>query len=90
MSDPAMDWFLRGYVSERFAGFTVTDSVGYWEGKQERSAVLVFLHENTAPEIGAIEAIRAEYQRRFNQECTLREDSKVTTTLEPVGVLVPA
>jgi hypothetical protein len=71
--------FLDEVVTPRFpAGLTVVEAVGRWKGEsgvveQERSEIVTLLHAGDAAARQAVEAVAAEYKRRFRQEAVLRE-----------------
>jgi hypothetical protein len=72
--------FLDAEVTPRFpAGLTVLEGTGQWRGRtgvdRERSNVLVVWYEASGHADEKIEAIRAAYKQRFNQESVLRVDS---------------
>jgi hypothetical protein len=72
--------FLDTEVTPRFpAGLTVLEATGQWRGRtgvaREHSNVLVIWYEATVRTDEQIEAIRAAYKRRFDQESVLRVDS---------------
>ncbi|MCY3021343.1 MAG: DUF3574 domain-containing protein [Planctomycetota bacterium] len=81
----AEEWreFMGTVITPRFpAGLTVYDASGQWrggsgQGVKEATKVLVAIHEGTAACERAIEEIRAEYKKRFQQESVLRADMKV-------------
>jgi hypothetical protein len=67
--------FLAEAVTPRFAsGFTVLDGYGQWRGQAsgqitaEPSTVVIVLAQPGEATLAALEAIRAEYRRRFAQE----------------------
>jgi hypothetical protein len=73
--------FLETEVTPRFpAGLTVLGGLGQWQGSdgrltREQSKILIILHEPDDRTEAAIEAIRAAYKRRFDQESVLRVES---------------
>ena len=78
-----VDWqaFLDREVTPRFpAGLTVLRGPGQWRGSdgivaREQSNVLVIWYEPTGRTGADIEAIRAAYKQRFDQESVMRVDS---------------
>jgi hypothetical protein len=40
-------WLCR-LISENFSGFTIYETIGYWQGKQEKSLVIEILEENVS------------------------------------------
>jgi len=67
--------FLAEVVTPRFpSGFTVLDGYGQWQGRAsgqiaaEPATVVIVLAEPGAATLAALEAIRADYRRRFAQE----------------------
>ena len=74
--------FLDEVVTPRFPdGLTVIEAHGQWRSQgtvlREPARVLVVVHPPGAAADAAIEAIRADYRRRFAQESVLRVDSAV-------------
>ena len=74
--------FLDAVVTPRFPdGLTVLEAHGQWRSQgavlREPARVLVVVHPPGAEADAAIEAIRADYRRRFAQESVLRVDSPV-------------
>jgi len=73
--------FLDTEVTPRFpAGLTVLRGPGQWRSNdgrlaKEQSNMLVIWHEPTAQADAKIEAIRAAYKQRFDQESVMRVDS---------------
>lgn len=73
--------FLESEVVPRFpAGLTVLSGLGQWQGgsgriSRERSKVLMIWHEPNDRAEAEIEAIRAAYKRRFDQESVMRVES---------------
>jgi hypothetical protein len=77
-----LDWqaFLDREVTPRFpAGLTVLRGSGQWRGSdgvaREQSKVLIIWYEPTGRTGADIEAIRAAYKQRFDQESVMRVDS---------------
>jgi hypothetical protein len=67
--------FLAEAVTPRFpAGFTVLDGYGQWRGQasgqitSEPSTLVIVLAAPGSATLAALEAIRADYRRRFAQE----------------------
>jgi hypothetical protein len=89
VTDEAWDKFLNDVVTPRFPdGFTVLDGAGQYRDKagrivKEPSKVLVFLYsrKNRKTSSVAIDEIRAEYVRLFNQESVLRMDFQKSVTV---------
>jgi hypothetical protein len=79
--------FLRTAVTPRFpTGLTAWPASGQWRGAdgqvvREDSHVLNLLHPADATAESAIEAIIAEYQKRFAQEAVLRVKSRACMSL---------
>jgi hypothetical protein len=73
--------FLDTEVTPRFPdGLTALEGTGQWRGRagvvtKERSNILVIWHEPTRSAEVQIEAIRAAYKQRFEQESVMRVDS---------------
>jgi hypothetical protein len=81
VSEPEWIEFLEGEVIPRFpAGLTVLDGLGHWQSgdggfTREQSKVLIIWHEPAEDTATDIEAIRAAYKRRFDQESVMRVES---------------
>ena len=72
--------FLNSVVTPRFPdGLTVLNALGQWRGEggltKEQSRILVIWHDRSPGRDADIEAIRAAYKARFDQESVLRIDS---------------
>jgi hypothetical protein len=80
VTDEEWTSFLDTEVTPRFpAGLTVLRGPGQWQGndgslEKEQSNILVIWHEPSAQADAKIEAIRAAYKRRFDQESVMRVD----------------
>ncbi len=78
--------FMDDVVTPQFpAGLTVIDATGQWRNAsgridREHSKVLVLLHPPGADSAQRIDAIRAAYRSRFDQEAVM----KVTTAVDVV------
>ena len=78
VSDEAWAAFLREVVTPRFPdGLTVLHGDGQWRDSlgvviREPTAIVEILHPATAAADAAVEAVAAEYKRRFRQESVLR------------------
>lgn len=81
----ADEWraFLDGFVTPRFPkGLSICEVSGQWKNAQgalqkEFTKLLILIHEGSGAQNGAIEDIRAEYKKRFQQESVLRVDVPV-------------
>ena len=79
----AAEWadFLSSVVTPRFRqGLTVVDGRGQWQNSagtvcQEPCRIVILLYPANQANREAIEAIRHEYRRRFQQESVLRVTS---------------
>ncbi len=80
VSPAQWDAFLRDEVTPRFpTGFTILDGTGQWQDERgrivrERSKMLILLHDDDLESAAKIEAVRAAYKRRFDQESVLRSN----------------
>lgn len=78
VSDEEWSTFLREVVTPRFPdGLTVVRAEGQWRDAQGRvvtepSAMVELMHPASAEADAAVEAIAAEYKRRFRQEAVMR------------------
>jgi hypothetical protein len=83
VSDAQWEGFVREVVTPRFPdGLTVWPAAGQWRSSageivREDSHVLTVLHEARAADRAAIDAILAEYRRRFRQEAVLQVKQSV-------------
>lgn len=83
------DWatFLGSVVTPRFPeGLTSWSASGQWRGNDgqivhEDSYVLTLLHPADAARERDVQAIVAEYKKRFSQEAVLRVRARVCTSL---------
>ncbi len=73
--------FLQICVTPRFSGFTVYDTVGYWEGKPDNSIVLEILHDQGALERNHIQNIARTYCYMFDQDSVLKVEREVFSEL---------
>ena len=72
--------FVDSVVTPRFPdGLTVLNASGQWRGEggltKEQARILVIWHDRLPSRDADIEAIRAAYKARFDQESVLRIDS---------------
>jgi hypothetical protein len=79
LSESEWQSFLDSVVTPRFPdGFTVLNGHGQWRGQdgltREQSRILVIWHDRSPNRDADIEAIRAAYKLRFDQESVLRID----------------
>ena len=63
--------FINEVVTPRFDGFTMIDSIGYWQGKQEQSFIIRIIAEETGDVYIKLSDIRQEYKKQFNQESVM-------------------
>lgn len=77
VTDAAWEAFLANQVTPLFSGFTVFETVGYWNGKREMSRTVSFLHDASAQSNLGLNAIRQAYCETFAQTSVLRIDSVV-------------
>ena len=81
MSGEEWDAFIIEFVTPRLReGLTVIDAYGQWLPPQqalakEDSKIVVFVHKADGQLEDAIEEIRSEYKRRFQQQSVLRVDT---------------
>ncbi|MEI2774754.1 MAG: DUF3574 domain-containing protein [Tetrasphaera sp.] len=81
VADAAFQVFVNGVITPRFPeGLTVHKADGQFKNSQgaivkERSYVVVLFYPPSPAANIKIEKIRAEYERRFQQESVLRADS---------------
>ena len=73
VSDADIDKFVDEVVTPRFPeGFTMWTATGSWEGVEERTLVLEFLHPYGRRFDDEVREIAEEYRRRFRQQAVLR------------------
>lgn len=83
IAEPEWQTFLDDYVTPRFPdGLTVVSASGQWKNKKEEihtepTKILIIIHDGAQQHSAAIDEIRTEYKRRFNQESVLRVDEFV-------------
>jgi hypothetical protein len=82
IADAEWQSFVEQEVVPRFpAGFTVLNGEGAWREQQqtirEPTRLIVVIRRGTAELDAAIDALRAAYCRRFNQESVMRVDQDV-------------
>ena len=73
VSDADIDAFVTEVVSPRFPeGFTMWTATGNWEGNEEQTLVLEFIHPYGRRFDDEVREIADEYRRRFRQESVMR------------------
>ncbi|HYC89725.1 MAG TPA: DUF3574 domain-containing protein [Thermoanaerobaculia bacterium] len=73
VTDADIDKFVAEVVEPRFPeGFTMWTATGNWEGQEEPTLVLEFLHPYGRRFDDEVREIAEEYRRRFNQEAVMR------------------
>jgi len=86
VSDGEWREFVRHEVTPQFPeGLTVWEAEGQWrrpDGKigEERSKVLLLVHEDTPPARATLGELVSTYKRRFQQELVLWQSSMVCAT----------
>jgi hypothetical protein len=75
ITDAQLRRFLDEAVTPRFPGFTLLDATGSWKGRTESSALLLIGHCSEPESLAALDAVAAEYARRFRQEAVGRTDT---------------
>jgi hypothetical protein len=65
------DTFVRAVITPRFAGFTLTEGVGYWYGQQERSTIMTVFVDGSPRNVERLNEIRSSYCAWFHQESVL-------------------
>ena len=71
VTDEAVGWFLKKVVSRHFAGFTVLDADGYWEGTGERTIVIEILSGDDDNSGDLVQKIADRYKEEFYQDSVL-------------------
>jgi len=83
VSEAQVAEYLEGF-SKVFAGFTVIQSVGFWEGKCEPSFVIELLEEDSDEVRAKLEKLAEVYCKLFRQDLVLIYALPVTATnLQP-------
>lgn len=73
VTEAEIDQFVEQVVAPRFPeGFTMWTATGSWDGKEEQTLVLEFLHPYGRRYDDEVREIADEYRRRFRQESVLR------------------
>lgn len=72
VSDADIAKFLDEVVTPRFPGFTSWTAIGSWQGEEEKTLVLEFIHPRGPAFDGKVREIAEEYRRRFRQQAVLR------------------
>ncbi len=73
VSQSDLDAFIQEVVTPRFPqGFTVWRAKGQWNGGNEQTAILEFVHPYDARLDTKIHEIAEEYRKRFHQEAVMR------------------
>lgn len=76
VTDGEIDTFVREVVLPRFPeGFTMWSAKGSWEGDEEETLVLEFLHPYGRDYDREVREIADEYKRRFRQKSVMRVTS---------------
>ncbi len=79
VSDAEWRAFLDEVITPRFpSGLTVMEATGQWKGgngavEQEKSEIVMLLHNGDETARRAVTELSEEYKRRFHQEAVLRE-----------------
>ncbi|WP_159084816.1 DUF3574 domain-containing protein [Dongshaea marina] len=68
--------FQQEQIATVFEGFNVSDTVGYYLGKPERSKVVTIVTDGS--DLNKIEAIAKEYDREFGQDSVMMVETKIT------------
>ncbi len=73
VTDADIDKFVEEVVAPRFPeGFTMWTATGNWEGKEEPTLVLEFVHPYGRRFDEEVREIADEYRRRFRQDAVMR------------------
>jgi len=73
--------FESGVLAKSIPGFTVTESIGYWNGEKERSKIVTVIIE-TSSLVPTIRMVAEVYKDRFEQEAVLvTEELGIRTAL---------
>lgn len=72
VTDADVDQFLDEVVTPRFPGFTSWTALGSWQGAEEKTLVLEFVHPYGRDFDEKVRAIAEEYRQRFRQQAVLR------------------
>lgn len=72
VTDGEVQQFLDEFVTPRFPGFTSWTAIGSWQGEEERTLVLEFIHPYGRGYDEKVREIAEEYRRRFRQQAVMR------------------
>lgn len=73
VTDADIEKFVDEVVTPRFPeGFTMWTATGNWEGQEERTLILEFMHPYGRRFDDEVREIAEEYRRRFRQESVMR------------------
>ena len=72
VTDADVDRFLDEVVTPRFPGFTSWSAVGSWQGEEEKTLVLEFVHPYGRDFDTKVREIAEEYRKRFRQQAVMR------------------
>lgn len=69
-------WIER-QASKRFAGFTIVDAIGYWQGKKEKSLIIEIIAQDQYEHKANIATLRDLIRRHNKQESVLKTTQEV-------------
>lgn len=72
VTDDEVRQFLDEFVTPRFPGFTSWTAIGSWQGEEEKTLVLEFIHPYGRGYEEKVREIAEEYRRRFRQQAVMR------------------
>ena len=67
--------FEQNRLAKTFTGFNVVDSIGYYQGKAERSKIVTIILKEK--ELAKAKGLAKEYAKQFNQESVMMVKMKV-------------
>ncbi|MEL6561096.1 MAG: DUF3574 domain-containing protein [Bacteroidota bacterium] len=81
---PEADWqtFKTDVIENILSGFTELRGDGYWQSSsgqkyREKSAILIYIHENSGSENQKIDSLITLFKTKFDQESVLQIDQEV-------------
>ena len=81
ISDTEWNTFKEEAIDKTLSGYTLIKGDGYWKTNNtefnEKSMILIYLHEDTSVEERKLNTIISTYKEKFNQESVLRVDQSV-------------
>ena len=77
VTDAELGAFFRSTVARHFSGFSVSEVIGFWEGKEERSVRVDIIADRIPASRAKVSAIAADARERFTQTAVLWSESRI-------------